>query len=126
VQWADWLGAQGAGPPPERFALRFDRAQLVLDAAVQGLGVALESTTIAARHIEEGRLVALFPAVRSLTVQGHFVVHPARHGKRHEVEAFVRWLHAQAAATGDPLAASDSAPVGGRKAARAPRRTRGR
>lgn len=108
VQWADWLGAQGVKQVPDRFALRFDRAQLTLDAAVQGLGVALESSTIAAPHIVEGRLVPLFDAVRALTIEGHFVVYPALHAKRPEVEAFVRWLHAQADAMPDPLASRES------------------
>lgn len=104
VQWADWLGAQGVKQVPHRFALRFDRAQLALDAAVQGLGVALESSTIASPHILEGRLAPLFPAARAVSVQGHHVVYPARHGKRPEVETFVQWLHAEADATPDPLA----------------------
>lgn len=106
VQWSDWLGARGVKQAPERFALRFDRAQLALDAAVQGLGVALESTTIGASHIAEGRLVPLFDPDWAVTVQGHYVVYPARHGKRPEVERFVSWLHAQAEAMPDPLAAS--------------------
>jgi LysR family glycine cleavage system transcriptional activator len=105
VQWADWLAAQGVKRAPERFALRFDRAQLALDAAVQGLGVALESSTIAAPHILEGRLVPLFDPALALAVQAHFVVYPARHAKRAEVDAFVHWLLGQAEATPDPLAA---------------------
>ena len=108
VQWADWFGAQGVKQVPDRFALRFDRAQHTLDAAVQGLGVALESSIIAAPHIVEGRLVPLFDAVRALTIEGHFVVYPARHAKRPEVEAFVRWIHAQADAMPDPLASRES------------------
>jgi LysR family glycine cleavage system transcriptional activator len=105
VQWADWLAAQGVKRAPERFALRFDRAQLALDAAVQGLGVALESTTIAAPHLLEGRLTALFDPALALGVQAHFVVYPARHAKRPEVDAFVQWLLAQAEAMPDPLGA---------------------
>lgn len=104
VQWADWLAAQGVKKVPQRFALRFDRAQLALDAAVQGLGIALESSTIAASHIVERRLVPLFEPSRALKVQGHHVVFPARHAKRPEVETFVQWLHAEADATPDPLA----------------------
>lgn len=96
VQWGDWLQAQGVRHAPEHFPLRFDRAQLALDAAVQGLGVALESTTIAAPHLQEQRLVQLSDTSRAMTIQGHFLVYPARHGKRPEVEAFVHWLLEQA------------------------------
>jgi LysR family glycine cleavage system transcriptional activator len=35
----------------ERFALRFDRSQMAMEAAILGLGVALESATLAARHL---------------------------------------------------------------------------
>lgn len=107
VQWADWLGQQGVKQAPDRFALRFDRAQLTLDAAVQGLGVALESSTIAAQHLLEGRLVPLFDAALALVIEGHFVVYPARHAQRPEVEAFVNWLRARADAMQDPLADRD-------------------
>lgn len=96
VQWADWLGARGVGQGPERYALRFDRAQLALDAAVQGLGVALESATIAAPHLAEGRLAPLFDTAWAIPVQAHFLVYPARHAKRPEVEAFSSWVLAQA------------------------------
>lgn len=106
LQWSDWLGAQGVKQAPERYALRFDRAQLALDAAVQGLGVALESSTIGAPHIVQGRLRPLFDPERALRLQAHFVVYPARHGKRPEVEAFVQWLHAQAQAMPEALSES--------------------
>ena len=104
LQWGDWLAAQGVRPAPERYALRFDRAQLALDAAVQGLGVALESAVNAAGHIAQGLLVPPFDTARALTLQAHFAVYPARHVKRPEVDAFLRWLHAQAEAMPDPLA----------------------
>jgi LysR family glycine cleavage system transcriptional activator len=99
VQWSDWLQSNGVDQSPEsyalRYALRFDRAQLSLDAAVQRLGVALESTTIAAPHIEAGRLVPLFSTKQSLRVEAHFVVYPKRHAKRKEVAMFLAWLKKQ-------------------------------
>lgn len=95
VQWRDWLSANGVPQSPERYALRFDRAQLSLDAAVQGLGIALESATIAAPHIEAGRLLPLFPAQKSIKVEAHFVVYPKRHAKRKEVAMFLAWLKKQ-------------------------------
>lgn len=104
VQWPDWLAARGVRPGPERFALRFDRSQLVLDAAVQGLGVALESAVIAAGHLAEGRLVPLFDPDWAISIEGHFLVYPPHHARRPEVERFVQWLRAQAESMPDPLA----------------------
>lgn len=92
VQWSDWFAAQTLAQTPARFALRFDRAQLSLDAAVQGLGVALESTTMAASHLAAKRLQPLFSAKRAVAVEGHFLVLPARHLARIPVQQFMQWL----------------------------------
>lgn len=97
VQWSDWLKAFSDQRAPERFVLRFDRAQMSLDAATQGLGVALESATNAAGHIADGRLQAVFGLDKALKVKAHFAVYPARHAQRAPVEAFLAWLHGEAA-----------------------------
>jgi DNA-binding transcriptional LysR family regulator len=56
MQWADWFKAFSDKRAPEHFSVRFDRAQMSLDAATQGLGVALESTTVAGLHLAGGPL----------------------------------------------------------------------
>jgi DNA-binding transcriptional LysR family regulator len=96
VQWSDWFAAFTSKRPPDRFALRFDRAQMSLDAATQGLGVALESVTIAGRHIAERKLRPVFGLDKAVKVKAHFAVYPARHAKRPPVEAFLSWLHGEA------------------------------
>jgi DNA-binding transcriptional LysR family regulator len=97
VQWSDWFDAFTKERAPERFAVRFDRAQMALDAATQGLGVALESTTIAGQHLAEGKLKPVFKPERSVKVKAHFAVYPARNAKRPAVAAFLKWLRRQAA-----------------------------
>lgn len=96
VQWVDWLALHPPLRKPERFALRFDRAHMALDAAAQGLGVALESTAIGGGHIEAGELQPVFDPVWAIPVQAHFVVYPERHGYRSEVTQFLEWLGSQA------------------------------
>ena len=96
VQWSDWFAAFTDMRPPDRFAVRFDRAQMSLDAATQGLGVALESVTIAGRHIAERKLRPVFGLEKAVKVKAHFAVYPARHAKRPPVEAFLSWLHGEA------------------------------
>jgi DNA-binding transcriptional LysR family regulator len=100
VQWSDWFKAFTNKRAPERFALRFDRAMMSLDAAAQGLGVALESRTIGGRHIAEGKLKPFLSLDKSLRIKAHFAVYPARHAKRAPVEAFLSWLHGEAARQG--------------------------
>lgn len=96
VQWSDWLGKFSDAPAPDRFTLRFDRAQMALEAAVQGLGVALESATMAARHIAEGKLRPVMGLDKAVRVKAHFVVYPARHARKPAVEAFLAWIHGEA------------------------------
>jgi DNA-binding transcriptional LysR family regulator len=93
VQWSDWFAAFTNKRAPSRFGVRFDRAQLSLDAATQGLGVALESATMAGRHLAEGKLRPVFAMEKSINVKAHFIVYPARHARRRPVEAFLAWLH---------------------------------
>ena len=100
VQWSDWLKHYADKRAPERFSLRFDRAQMSLDAATQGLGVALESATNAEQHLAEGRLKPVFGLDKAIKVKAHFVVYPARHARRPPVEAFLAWIHGEAARSG--------------------------
>jgi DNA-binding transcriptional LysR family regulator len=97
VQWADWLSTYSDKRSPERFALRFDRAQMSLDAAMQGLGVALESTTNAGMHLANGKLKPAFGLEKAIRIKAHFVVYPAKHARRAPVEAFLSWIHGEAA-----------------------------
>jgi len=97
IQWSDWFRKFSNKTAPDRFALCFDRAQLSLDAATQGLGVALESATIAGQHITERKLKPVFE-FKAIKVQAHFAVYPARHAKRRPVAIFLKWLRRQAAA----------------------------
>ncbi len=96
VQWGDWFTRFGQGQRPERMGLRFDRAMMSLDAAVQKLGVALESASIGQSLIASGKLQPVFEEGMSLQVQAHFMVYPARHASRPEVKCFVAWLRSQA------------------------------
>lgn len=97
VQWADWLAAYTDRRAPERFAMRFDRAQMSLEAAAQGLGVALESATIGEAHLRSGRLVPVYGLDKAIRIKPHHVVYPERHARRMPVEAFLAWLHREAA-----------------------------
>jgi DNA-binding transcriptional LysR family regulator len=93
VQWRDWFASRGIHHTPGRFAYRFDRTAMALDAAVQGLGIAFDSASIAAGHIEQKRLELIFPVEWCLKVHAHFIVLPTRHLHRPEVANFIDWMH---------------------------------
>jgi DNA-binding transcriptional LysR family regulator len=104
VQWSDWFAAFSDSRAPDRFSVQFDRAQMSIDAATQGLGVALESATIAGRHIADGRLKPVFGLEKAVRVKAHFAVYPSRNAQRPAVDAFLGWLHGEAAKSGKAAA----------------------
>ncbi|CAN7590167.1 LysR substrate-binding domain-containing protein [Variovorax sp. LjRoot175] len=110
VQWGDWFRSRKIEFSAGQFAYRFDRTSMALDAAVQGLGVALDSSSIAAGHLHQGRLVKVFDPRWCLKVQAHFLVCPSRHLQRKEVASFMEWLQENAS---DP----EEGALGGPKAA---------
>ena len=97
VQWSDWFAAFTDSHAPERFSVQFDRAQMSIDAAIQGLGVALESATLAGVHLADGRLKPALGIDAAVRVKAHFAVYPARNARRPPVKAFLAWLHGEAA-----------------------------
>src|SRR4029453_18167840 len=56
VQWGDWFRSRRIEFTPGQYPYSFDRTSMALDAAVQGLGVACDSSSIAAGHLDAGRL----------------------------------------------------------------------
>ena len=96
VQWPTWFASRGLIGIPERFAFRFDRAAMSIEAAVRGLGIALESDRLAAADIAAGRLRPVFDTSWALPIEAHFMVYPQRHAQRTEVAQFLAWVREQA------------------------------
>jgi DNA-binding transcriptional LysR family regulator len=93
VQWSDWFNTQGVTTRPERYEYSFDRAMMSLDAASQGLGVALESSFLAESYLKSKRLVPVFGRASARSIQAHFAVYPQRNAHRPAVVRFLKWLH---------------------------------
>lgn len=92
VQWPQWFAAHGVSISPSQYALSFDRAYLSLQAAVQGLGIALESDRLAEDALGRGLLVPLFPYRKRIQIHAHHLVYPASHAERSKVRRFVSWV----------------------------------
>lgn len=97
VTWPDWFALNGmAVPPGERAS--FDRAALVISAAVDGMGVALESTRLAERELSRGDLVELGPTVfRRIERETHFLSCRTDERRLAKVAGFKTWLFEQLA-----------------------------
>ena len=99
VQWPRWFAAHGVPENPSRYALSFDRAYMVIDAAIQGLGVALDSNIMAQSALKRGELVEVFDQDFGIPVHAHHLVYPIQHAQWPRVEKFTNWLRSEAALT---------------------------
>ncbi len=59
IRWADWFVVNGLGQHPQVPTTGFDRGALAISAAVQGMGVALESERFIEAELASGQLVIL-------------------------------------------------------------------
>lgn len=92
VQWKGWFAANGM-QTPSHFGLAFDRSSMGISAAVDGLGVVLESTMLADRELRSGKLVCpLRDVSNSVRYVGHYLVHPRRHRQHDAFAQFKAWL----------------------------------
>lgn len=97
VGWADWFEANNLALPL-RPRPSFDRAAMAIAAAADGLGVALESTRLAARELERGELVVLeAPGLKEIVRAVHFASLRTSDRARSPVAAFVGWVEGEAA-----------------------------
>ncbi|PUA16517.1 LysR substrate-binding domain-containing protein [Glaciimonas sp. PCH181] len=97
VQWPQWFAAHGLPVSPSQYGLSFDRAYMSIEAAVQGLGIALESNRLSEDFLKRGLLVPVFPDQSGIRVYAHHLVYPAAHAKRSKVGRFIAWIMDQAA-----------------------------
>ncbi len=73
VHWAVWFRGMGLEPPAMITGLAFDDTSVMLDAAAQGIGVALAREGLSERDLRDGRLVRPFPGEVEVET-GHHVV----------------------------------------------------
>jgi LysR family transcriptional regulator, glycine cleavage system transcriptional activator len=93
LRWPDWFAQNGLPAPSGAAGASFDRGALVISAAVQGLGVALETLRFARDELAAGQLTRLGEGrAASLTRDLHFICYRERDGTLAKIRAFRRWL----------------------------------
>jgi LysR family transcriptional regulator, glycine cleavage system transcriptional activator len=92
VKWSDWCHWNGvARRPVTRFSM--DRAALAIAAAVDGLGIALESTMLAEKELARGDLVELrSPSRAPLERSVHYLCYRETDRPRASMRLFRQWL----------------------------------
>jgi LysR family glycine cleavage system transcriptional activator len=92
VRWPAWFAANGLSAPAPR-GPRFDRSFISISAAVDGLGVALESTMLAERELASGRLVRPLQGIcGDVVYTGHWLVFPGSRRYARSMVLFLDWL----------------------------------
>ena len=110
--WVRWLATAGVGSDNPRRALSFNYSNLMLQAAIDGLGVGLSQEALAGDDLAAGRLVRPFDLSLS-SDYAYYVVAPEAAADRPKVAAFRNWLLAEARPGGASTSASrdpDAAP----------------
>jgi LysR family glycine cleavage system transcriptional activator len=93
--WPEWLRAHAAASLKPQRSLRFDHYYLALQAAQDGLGVAMGSLTVLGEDLRAGRLAAPFPDLQVRARTYHALYHPRRSAT---VTKFVSWLEEEGSA----------------------------
>lgn len=105
--WPMWLAARGLKNIDGMRGPRFNQSSLVIEAAVNGRGVALAKRTIAQADLDAGRLVAPLQIATAVDF-AYYLVHPKAKGRLPQVKAFISWIEAEAQAHEAAMAAIDN------------------
>lgn len=99
VQWLQWLALAGvikdAGPEGVPRQILFDRSHMAIDAAADGLGVALESNLMMWRELRAGALVCPVSDPPRMQLTTQWIVCPFEHLHKAKVRLFLEWLRAE-------------------------------
>jgi LysR family glycine cleavage system transcriptional activator len=94
--WSRWLEAAGVSGADVMRGPVMNRASMVIDAAINGQGVALARTTLAAWDLINGRLVRPFQEALRLS-KSYWIICPKATAALPKIATFRDWLLAEAA-----------------------------
>ncbi|MFJ1311536.1 transcriptional regulator GcvA [Agrobacterium sp. P15N1-A] len=98
VIWQTWLAAAGVeGETPQR-GMRINNSAAVLQAAVEGRGIALARSILARDDLASGRLKRLLPSMKVNSKLAYYVVYRAEYAALPKLRAFKNWLFDEAGA----------------------------
>ena len=109
LNWSAWLAAIGIDRLAPAGSLRFNHFDQVIQAAVDGQGVALGREPLIDRLLRQRKLVAPFPD-RYGTPRAYYIVRSAHGALRDEAQAFSDWLQEEARADAEADADTPARP----------------
>jgi LysR family glycine cleavage system transcriptional activator len=95
VQWSRWLPAAGVRQDRRWRRVLFDRSHMAIDAALDGMGVALESNLMMWSELCDGRLVCPVIDPPETRIVSQWIVCPHDHLRHQKVRAFIDWVRGE-------------------------------
>jgi LysR family glycine cleavage system transcriptional activator len=98
ASWDAWLQKAGVTTVTTKRGMRINNSAAVLQAAIDGHGVALARSVMARDDLAAGRLVRLFPEVEFTSALAYYVVYRTECASLPRLAAFRDWLVSEAMA----------------------------
>lgn len=98
LHWSDWLGAMGYAHAKPKAYLHFNQYDQVIQAAIEGHGVALGRPALVQPMLQDGRLVAQRNAEVGVDDHAYWLIR-ASASPREEVKVFSDWIEQEAKGT---------------------------
>jgi len=98
VQWPAWFAAAAHNPVKRWSRVLFDRTHMAIDAAVNGMGIALESDLMTWQELREGTLICPVRDPPKVVLATQWIVCPTGHLRQRKVTNFLDWLRAEVSA----------------------------
>jgi len=92
--WQVWLNAVGAGAIQPLHEQIFETRNFAIQAAVDGVGIAIIDPSLITEEIKAGRLVIPFPKTLA-DENAYYLVYPDKHASLPRIQDFQSWLLAQ-------------------------------
>lgn len=98
MTWRTWFGKQGADPERMRHSTFVNTYPLAIQAAIDGLGIALGWGHLVDRHLENGSLVRPIGGEQVRTSSGYYMLRAQGAAANPESDVVARWLLQESAA----------------------------
>ncbi len=94
--WDKWLRAAKVRGVSNSRGMKINNSAAVLQAAIEGRGVALARSVMARDDLMAGRLARLFPDISFASELAYFIVYRPECARLPKLQAFRDWLHSEA------------------------------
>ena len=94
--WDAWLHKAGISGVETGRGLKINNSAAVLQAAIEGHGIALARSVMARDDLAAGRLIRLFPDIQFVSALAYYVVYRAECATSPKLLAFRNWLFKEA------------------------------